>query len=266
MSLAIKLTEERRARLAAERLLEQMQVELQAANRKLGKHALALSEEIVETRAEVQNVLDENHRVKTDLTAANQKIEIAERRLWDSIEVIQDGFAFFDADSRLIAANRAWMGVFDGLEDVRPGVSFIEILQFVTEEGIVDIGDMQPADWREQMLDRWQSPVPEPEIIRLWSGAYIKLIDQRGKDGGMVSLALNITDQIVRHEQQLQRRALGTRRGGEAAPNPPFLANMSHEIRTPMNGGDRHDGHCWQETDLERGAEKLYADTIKIVR
>ncbi len=58
MSLANKLTEERRARLAAERLLEQKQVELQAANRKLGKHALALSEEIVETRAEVKTVLD----------------------------------------------------------------------------------------------------------------------------------------------------------------------------------------------------------------
>ena len=258
MSLAIKLTEERRARLAAERLLEQMQVELQAANRKLGKHALALSEEIVETRAEVQNVLDENHRVKTDLTVANQKIEIAERRLWDSIEVIQDGFAFFDTDSRLIAANRAWMGVFDGLEDVRPGVSFIEILQFVTEEGIVDIGDMQPADWREKMLDRWQSPIPEPEIIRLWSGVYIKLIDQRGKDGGMVSLALNITE-TVRHEKQLNDARYKAEAASRAKSS--FLANMSHEIRTPMNGVVGM-AELLQDTGLSE-EQQLYAETIK---
>lgn len=107
MSLANKLAEERRARLAAERLLEQKQAELHAANRKLGRHALALSEEINETRAEVRTVRDENARVKSDLSAANEKIEIAERRLWHSIETIQDGFAVFDADSRMIAANCA---------------------------------------------------------------------------------------------------------------------------------------------------------------
>src|SRR6056297_480730 len=209
MSLANKLAEERRARLAAERLLEQKQAELQAANRKLGKHARALSEEINETRAEVQNVRDENARVKSDLTIANQKIEIAERRLWHSIETIQDGFAFFDAEGRMIAANKAWLAVFDQLDDVTPGISYVEILQYATEEGIVDIGDSAPADWRETMLDRWQSPVPQPEIIRLWNGAYVKLIDQRGHGGDVVSLALDITETILREKElrDARRRA-----------------------------------------------------------
>ena len=81
MTLANKLAEERRARLAAERLLEQKQVELHAANRKLGKHALALSEEIHETRAVVKTVQDENARVKSDLNVAHEKVEILERRL-----------------------------------------------------------------------------------------------------------------------------------------------------------------------------------------
>ncbi|WP_299845398.1 response regulator [uncultured Roseovarius sp.] len=258
MSLANKLSEERRARLAAERLLEQKQAELQAANRKLGKHARALSDEIVETRAEVQNVLDENQRVKSDLTVANQKVEIAERRLWHSIETIQDGFAFFDSDSRMIAANNAWLGVFDGLEDVKPGVSYIEVLQFVTEEGIVNIGDMNPADWREKMLDRWQSTTPEPEVIRLWSGEYIKLIDQRGNGGDMVSLALNITE-TVRYEKQLT----DARTKAEAASRAKssFLANMSHEIRTPMNGVVGM-ADLLQDTDLT-DEQQLYAETIK---
>ena len=52
MSLANKLAEERRARLAAERLLELKQAELSAANRKLGRHALALTRQIGETQAE----------------------------------------------------------------------------------------------------------------------------------------------------------------------------------------------------------------------
>lgn len=258
MSLANKLTEERRARLAAERLLEQKQAELQAANRKLGKHALALSHEIHETRAEVQNVRDENQRVKSDLNVAYQKVELAERRLWHSIETIQDGFAFFDADSRMIAANKAYLAVFDGLEAVKPGVSYIEILQFITEEGIVDIGPLKPREWREKMLDRWQSPTPESEVIRLWNGQYIKLIDQRGHGGDMVSLALNITD-TIRYETELTE----ARHRAEAAnrAKSSFLANMSHEIRTPMNGVVGM-AELLMETELTE-EQRLFTSTIK---
>jgi len=265
MSLANKLSEERRARLAAERLLEQKQAELHSANRKLGKHAQALSHEIVETRAEVETartevetVRTENERVKSDLNEANQKVELLERRLWHSIETIQDGFAFFDSDSRMIAANNAWLSLFDGLEAVQPGISYVEILQFCTEEGIVNIGDLSPAAWREKMLDRWQSPNPEPEIVRLWNDAYIKVFDQRGHGGDMVSLAMNITS-TVRYEERLKQ----ARRKAEAASRAKssFLANMSHEIRTPMNGVVGM-ADLLKDTDLTE-EQQLYADTIK---
>ena len=258
MSLANKLSQERRARLAAERLLEQKQAELQAANRKLGKHAQALSHEIVETRAEVENVRCENARVKSDLNEANQKVELLERRLWHSIETIQDGFAFFDSDSRMIAANKAWLSVFDGLEAVKPGISYVELLQFATEEGIVDIGDLSPADWRESMLDRWQSSDPEPEVLRMWDGAYIKFFDQRGHGGDVVSLAINITD-TVQYEQRLQE----ARQNAEAASRAKssFLANMSHEIRTPMNGVVGM-ADLLKDTELT-DEQLLYAETIK---
>ncbi len=81
MNIAEKLAQERRARLAAERLLELKQAELSAANRKLGRHAIALTRQIDETQAEVATVRGENEKVKSDLTVANAKIELAERRL-----------------------------------------------------------------------------------------------------------------------------------------------------------------------------------------
>ena len=258
MSLANKLAEERRARLAAERLLELKQAELFAANRKLGKHAKALSDEITETRAQVETIRDENLRVKSDLSVARQMAEVAQRRLWLSIETIQDGFAFFDADDRMIAANQAYLSFFDGLEEVAPGVRYPRILQLLTEEGLVNTGDLSTVDWRAMMLRRWQSPDPEPIIMRSWNDQYIKLIDQRGHGGDVVSLALNITAS-VRHEAELRE----ARHRAEVAnrAKSAFLANMSHEIRTPMNGvvGMAEllaDGVLTEE-------QQLYVDTIR---
>ena len=193
MSLANKLAEERRARLAAERLLELKQAELSAANRKLGRHALALTRQIGATQAEVANVRTENEKFRTDLTIANEKVQVAERRLWHSIQSIQDGFAFFDGDGLLIGANAAYIDSFDGLEEVVPGVAYTRILQLLTDEGLVNTEELTPADWRAMMTERWQSDKPDPIVIRWWNDQYIRLIDQRGRDGDVVSLALNIT-------------------------------------------------------------------------
>lgn len=258
MNLAEKLAEERRARLAAERLLELKQAELFSANQKLGRHALALTRQIGETQAEVATVRDENERVKSDLTVANEKIEIAERRLWHSIQTIQDGFAFFDADSCMIGANTAYLGVFEGLEEVGPGISYTRLLQIMTDEGIVNTGDSDPNGWRAMMSERWMSLNPQPTVIRLWNDQYIKLIDQRGHGGDVVSLALNITAS-VRYETEL--KAARTRAEAANHAKSAFLANMSHEIRTPMNGVV---GMAELLTDSDLTEEqRLYANTIK---
>ncbi|MGV6849329.1 MAG: response regulator [Marinibacterium sp.] len=258
MSLANKLAEERRARLAAERLLELKQAELSAANRKLGRHALALTQKIGKTETEVASVREENERVKSDLTQANAKIELAERRLWHSIQSIRDGFAFFDADNQLIGANSAYLSVFDDLDEVAPGISYMRILQILTEEGIVNTGDLGPADWRAMMAERWYDPSPEPVIIRFWNDRYVRVLDQRGHGGDVVSLTLDITE-TVRYEEKLKAE----RERAEAAnrAKSAFLANMSHEIRTPMNGvvgmADLLD-----DTELTE-EQRLYVSTIK---
>ncbi|MDU9006159.1 response regulator [Sedimentitalea todarodis] len=258
MSLANKLANERRSRLAAERLLELKQAELTAANRKLGRHALALTRQIGETQAEVATVRDENAKVKSDLSVAHEKVEIAERRLWHSIQTIQDGFAFFDADDILIGANSAYINAFDGLEEVGPGIHYMRILQLLTDEGLVNTGERRPDEWRAMMAERWLQPNPEAIIMRMWNNQYIKLIDQRGQGGDVVSLALNITS-TVEYEAELKK----ARRRAEAAnrAKSAFLANMSHEIRTPMNGVVGM-ADLLTDTPLDE-EQRLYVNTIK---
>ena len=263
--LANLLSQERRARLAAERKLKHKTDELYAANRKLSAHARHYYDRIDLTRkeaksfqSEAENLKGENTQVRADLQRANNQAVKAERRLWEALETIQDGFAVFNAKNQLVIANQSYMTLFDGLEIIRPGVTYPEILTLLVEEGLVDIGFEAPETWQARMLARWQQDRIDPITLKLWDESYIKLIDRRARDGDMVSLALNITE-TIRYEEQLKEQ----RSRAEAAnrAKSAFLANMSHEIRTPMNGVvGMADLLC--DTGLTE-EQRLYAETIR---
>jgi len=257
MDINQRLSEERRLRLQAEHLLEHKQGELMAANRKLGLYARRLSDEIVETRKAVVSAVGETTRVKSDLMIAEEKVDRTERRLWDSIETVRDGFAIFDTDNRMVLSNPAYVRLFDGLEEVQPGISYVRLLQLACEEGLIDTGEMAPSDWRTMMLQRWMRDEMEPVTVRLWNGEYVRVMDRRGADGDIVSLVINITETIT-HQREIevaQRKAETANRTKSA-----FLANMSHEIRTPMNGIVGM-SDLLRDTQLD-DEQKLFVDTI----
>ena len=228
-----RLTVERRARLAAERLFERRQAELAQANQKIAAHARLLTDQFTVKREEAEALRRESHTVRNDLERAQSAVQIAERRLWDCVETIRDGFAVFDPDGTLVAANGAYLAPFDGIDRVAPGISYRELLEIAVGEGLIDIGSERRTDWCARMLARWRQPVIEPVTVRFWDGQFARLIDRRTRDGDMVTLALNITS-TMRRERALKR----AREKAEAAnrAKSAFLANMSHEIRTPMNG------------------------------
>jgi len=202
MEIAERLAKERRARLAAERLLEQKSRELFAANEKLALHARSLSDQIVEQRQVVRSALSEaealkgqNSRFLTDLEQAHTAAVMAERRLWDSINTIRDGFAVYDSNLRMITANRAYLAVFDG-HDVGPGISYAEVLQVAADAGIVELGETPVDAWVAEMLARLDSDPISPRVVQFRNGIWARLMDRRARDGDMVSLAINITEQM----------------------------------------------------------------------
>ena len=202
MEFAERLIKERRARLAAERLLDQKSRELFAANEKLGLHARALSDQIVEQRQVVKSALSEAEHLKhqqtrifADLDQAHSAAGMAERRLWDSINTITDGFAVFDKNQRLVAANAAYLDAFRD-DEIGPGIAYADLLCILAEEGYLDLAEKTPDVWVADMLERWQLPRIEPLTVRFSNGTYVRLVDHRARDGDMVSVAINITEQM----------------------------------------------------------------------
>ncbi|WP_415183680.1 response regulator [Phaeovulum sp.] len=260
-----KLAQERRARLAAERLLDQKKRELFAANQKLALHARSLSDQIVEQRhglqralTEAESLKGENSKVRVDLARANTAALIAQRRLWDALETIPDGFAVFDSDLKLVVANRPYLSFFNGQAAVAAGVSYSSVLKIVAQFGLADLAGRDPLDWHHEMIARIRGTQISPYVMKLSNGRHLRLIDRWGADGDLVCLAQDITN-VIHREAELE----DARKRAEAAnrAKSAFLANMSHEIRTPMNGVvGMADLLC--ETALDED-QKLYADTIK---
>lgn len=252
------IQQERRRRLAAERLLAQKSNELLEANRQLAKHADKLSYTVIEQREENATLAGENQKVLAHLDLATKQAGKAEQRLWDSLEAIGDGFAVYDRNWCLVAANRHYMRLFDGIEDVGLGAPYDLVLQVLMDEGLVDIGDANPDDWVDEMLARWENRPVQPTIIKLYNGRSIQLQDKVSSDGGMVSMCTDITESLEREAAMREARD-----AAEAAnrAKSAFLAKMSHEIRTPMNGVVGM-AELLLESELS-SEDQIYAETIR---
>jgi signal transduction histidine kinase/CheY-like chemotaxis protein len=256
---------ERRARLRAERLLEQARADLLAANQQLRAHASNLSEQIMSQRAELHDVRKLAHRlegmntqVAQDLQVAHSVADLADFRLREALETIPDGFAVFDAVQTLVLANQAYLTVFADFPEVRHGISYCRILEICAYEGLVDLVDEGPADWVERMLGRWGVEHITPVDLHFTNGMSVRLMDRRVPNGDYVSLVRNIT-QTLRYQARLIDAQAKAEQAAQA--KSAFLANMSHEIRTPMNGIIGM-ADLLAETPLDR-EQKLYADTIR---
>ena len=196
------LAQERRARLAAERRLKQRSVQLDRDHAKMEQQTRALTQTVMAKRAELDDVRRQAEDLQAKIDLAQNELSQArlaaaesEERLWQALQTVRDGFALFDADHRLVMANKAYLAIFDGLECVAPGASYADMCELMISEGIVDPQGCKDA-WLRKMLKRWDStPVP-PVTVCLWNGQFVELVDRPTPDGGMVTLGLNQTQTL----------------------------------------------------------------------
>src|SRR5579884_3048074 len=195
--------------------------------------------------------------IRTDITELKQTEEAlraAQQQLIDAIESISEGFVLFDRDDRYVLTNSNYRRLYPGIADLcQPGAKFETVMRANIERDLHEFGPEGGEAWLKRLM-AWHRTCAEPMEQQLKDGRWIRGVERRTSNGGIVGIRTDITA-VKQAEAALKQRVadleqaraqltamaadLAAARDAAEAANrikSEFLANMSHEIRTPMNG------------------------------
>lgn len=140
----------------------------------------------------------------TEQKRVEKALRQSEERLLMAIESIKDGFAYYDAQDKLVLCNSRYKMLFGECAPfVVPGVSFEEILHRSAkkEQYLEAVGRMEA--WVAERLQAHHHG--ETIDQQLNDGRWIQIAEQRTKEGGYVGLSIDITER-KRAEKKLQQQ------------------------------------------------------------
>jgi PAS domain S-box-containing protein len=160
-----------------------------------------------------------------------QEAKRTAERLASAVESIQDAFALFDREDRLILCNSVYRRLLDARSGPLVGTSYQELLDSWLNS-IEFPDEATRARFREERLARRVDAPASSFDIQLRDGRKLRVSDRRTAEGGIVKTVWDVTEDERLKEELRQARA-----AAEAANSAKseFLSSMSHELRTPLN-------------------------------
>jgi PAS domain S-box-containing protein len=160
------------------------------------------------------------------------KTKLLADRLASAVESIQDAFALFDSEDRLVLCNSVYRRlVGDSFTGPLVGNPYERLLEAWAGE-IAFQDEAERVRFREERLARRKHDQTTTFDVRLRDGRSLRVIDRRTAEGGIVKTIWDLTDDEQRAEELRVARAAAE---ASSAAKSEFLSSMSHELRTPLN-------------------------------
>jgi len=188
----------------------------------------------------------------TDITG----LKLAEARLTDAIENINEGFVLVDANNRFVIVNRHFIDMYPKSGKLAvPGARLEDVLRYAAERGEYPgiEGQEQIDAFVKHWVEFYRTRQPYVGERQLADGRWVLVSHRPTSHGGYVSIRTDITAQkrreaelrSARDDLEVRSADLVTlaeeleqaRRAADIANlgKSQFVANMAHELRTPLN-------------------------------
>jgi PAS domain S-box-containing protein len=143
----------------------------------------------------------------TGLKKAEKARERSEQRLVEAIESISEGFAYYDADDKLILCNSCYREMLHPGEgaEFKPGTSFDSIIRRSVSRGDIADAEGRVEEWVARRLFQHRNPGP-PQVQRRSNGRWIMISERRTQDNGTVAVYSDITE-LKRREENLSEKS-----------------------------------------------------------
>jgi two-component system, sensor histidine kinase len=121
--------------------------------------AIVLETKVRERTLELERTLHELERSNRDLARAKELAETVQARLAEAIESVNEGFALFDSDDRLVMCNSKYLAFWPTFDErIAPGISFTEIAQLAVRTRAVQDNRNGGVSWLDQRLAEHRAP------------------------------------------------------------------------------------------------------------
>jgi two-component system, sensor histidine kinase len=167
------------------------------------QRAALLEDQVRERTHDLGRALDLLNESNGRLAEAMREAETARQNLSSAIETVQEGFALFDRDERLVMSNsRFAMHMPDVHKALQPGLDFADYVAMVSRSPHLALEGESSADWAAGRMRRHK----DRHVIfnvRLGGDHWVQVSEHRTADGGTVILQTDVTDIILaeRHER-----------------------------------------------------------------
>lgn len=128
------------------------------------------------------------------------------RRLGEVLDAMQSAVVLWDADDRLVAANRDFLQLYAQVAPVmQPGVRFEDALRATVAAGLVPEAAADPEAWVQRRLALRRQP-QGPMLREMPDGRWRRIVEQRLSDGGLLGHSVDVTELVAARRELAQAR------------------------------------------------------------